>query len=153
MIEYVEAAYPQTPLLPADPLAAARVRELIQFIELHLELVARELFSEAFFGGKVSEETKTRVQKVLKRHAAAFGRFARFDRYIAGPEFTMADCAAAFHLPMVSQATKAIYGEDMLAAYPVREYVQFLLERPTMKKVNEERKAGAIALMEYLAKK
>ena len=27
MLEYVEAAYPQNPLLPADPLAAARVRD------------------------------------------------------------------------------------------------------------------------------
>ena len=153
MLDYVEAVYPQNPLVPADPLAAARVRELIQFIELHLELVARELFGEAFFGGKVSDETKTRVQKVLKRHAAAFGRFARFDRYIAGSEFTMADCAAAFHLSMVSQATKAIYGEDMLAAYPVREYVQFLLERPTMKKVNDERKIVAIQMVERYSKK
>lgn len=153
MLDYVEAVYPQNPLVPADPLAAARVRELIQFIELHLELVARELFSEAFFGGKVSDETKTRVQKVLKRHAKAFGRFARFDRYIAGAEFTMADCAAAFHLPMVSQATKAIYGEDILADYPVRDYVQFLLERPAMKKVNDERKIGAVAMMEFFSKK
>jgi glutathione S-transferase len=64
----------------------------------------------------------------------------------------MADCAAAFHLPMVSQATKAIYGEDVLAAYPVRDYVQFLLERPTMKKVNDERKIGAVALVEHFKK-
>ena len=152
MLDYVEAIHPENPLVPSDPLAAARVRELIQFIELHLELVARELFSEAFFGGKVSDETKTRVQKVLKRHAAAFGRFARFDRYIAGAEFTMADCAAAFHLPMVSHATKAIYCEDLLAAYPVKDYVQFLLERPTMKKVNDERKLGAVALTEFFKK-
>jgi len=52
----------------------------------------------------------------------------------------------------VSQATKAIYGEDVLAAYPVRDYVQFLLERPAMKKVNDERKLGAVAMMEYFKK-
>ncbi|MEY3264101.1 MAG: hypothetical protein RL717_1578, partial [Pseudomonadota bacterium] len=44
MLDYVEAAYPAHPLLPSDPLAAAKIRELIQFIELHLELVARELY-------------------------------------------------------------------------------------------------------------
>ena len=49
MIEYVEDAYPQKPLLPSDPLEKAFVRQLIQFIELHLELVARELYGEAFF--------------------------------------------------------------------------------------------------------
>jgi len=52
MMEYVEAAYPQKPLLPADPFAAAKVRELVTFMELHLELVARELYAEAFFGGQ-----------------------------------------------------------------------------------------------------
>ena len=35
-------------LIPADPYQAAKVRELIQFIDLHLELVARELYPQAF---------------------------------------------------------------------------------------------------------
>ena len=35
--EYIEAAYPQVPLLPADPFAAAKVRELTIYLELHLE--------------------------------------------------------------------------------------------------------------------
>ena len=56
--DYLEDAYPQTPLYPKDPLAKARVRELITVIELHLELVARRLYGEVFFGGQVSDETK-----------------------------------------------------------------------------------------------
>ena len=71
--EYIEAAYPQFPLLPADPFAAAKVRELLVYLELHLELVARELYAEAFFGGKVGDETKERVRKLLLRGAAGFG--------------------------------------------------------------------------------
>ena len=43
ILEYIEAAYPNPPLLPADPFAAAKVRELTIFIDLHLELVARDL--------------------------------------------------------------------------------------------------------------
>ena len=43
IMEYIEQQYPQNPLLPADPFAAAKVRELVTFLELHLELVAREL--------------------------------------------------------------------------------------------------------------
>jgi len=41
MLEYIEQHYPQNPLLPADPFAAAKVRELALFLDLHLELVAR----------------------------------------------------------------------------------------------------------------
>lgn len=142
MMEYVEAAYPQKPLLPADPFAAAKVRELITFMELHLELVARELYAEAFFGGKVSDEVKERTQKLLKRNIKAFGKLAKFSPYVAGDEFTMADCAGLVHLPLIGLASKAIYGEDMMAELPVRDYVKMLGERPTVQRVNADRKAN-----------
>ena len=151
MVDYVESAYPQNPLLPKDPLAAAKVRELIQFIELHLELVARDLYMEAFFGGKITDETKLRVQKQLKRSAAAFGKLAKFGPYIAGPEFTLADCAAGVHLPLVSMATKAIYGEDMLADYPVKDYLKLLGERPSMQRVAADRKENSVLLQQRIA--
>jgi len=150
MLEYVEATYPQKPLLPADTFEAARIRELIQYMELHLELVARELYAEAFFGGKISDETKVRVQKILKRSIAGFGRIARFSPYIAGDQFTMADCAAICHLPMVGMATKAIYGEDMMAEYPVRDYLKQVGERPTVQQVTADRKANAVEMTEWI---
>lgn len=147
MMEYVEAAYPQKPLLPAEPFAAAKVRELITFMELHLELVARELYAEAFFGGKVSDEVKTRTHKLLKHNAKAFGKLAKFAPYIAGAEFTMADCAGLVHLPVVSLTSKAIYGEDVLADLPVREYTKMLGERPAAQRVSADRKANQETMM------
>lgn len=148
LLEYIEDAYPQKPLMPADPFAAAKVRELITFMELHLELVAREIYGEAFFGGTASDEVKTRTQKLLTRNAKAFAKFAKFGPYIAGDQFTMADCVAVAHLPIVSAASKKIYGEDVLAAYPVRDYVKMLGERPTVQKVNTDRKANQEAMMQ-----
>lgn len=142
MMEYVEAAFPQNPLLPADPFAAAKVRELVTFMELHLELVARELYAEAFFGGKVSDEVKERTQKLLKRNVKAFAKLAKFSPFIAGAEFSMADCAALVHLPLVSMASKTMYGEDVLADLPVRDYVKMLGERPTVQRVNADRKVN-----------
>ena len=150
ILDYVEATYPQKPLLPADTFEAARIRELIQYMELHLELVARELYAEAFFGGKISDETKVRVKKLLKRTIAGFGRIARFSPYIAGDQFTMADCAAICHLPMVGMATKAIYGEDMMAEYPVRDYLKQVGERPTVQQVTADRKANAVEMTEWI---
>jgi glutathione S-transferase len=150
MLDYVESAYPQKPLIPSNPYEAARIRQLIQFMELHLELVARELYFEAFFGGKIADDVKVRVQKQLKRNIAAFGQIANFSPYIAGSEFTMADCAATVHLPLIGMATKAIYGEDMMAAYPVRDYMKLVGERPTVKKVTEDRKANAAELAERI---
>jgi glutathione S-transferase len=151
MVEYLEDAYPQKPLMPTDPVERADIRQLIIFMELHLELVARELYAEAFFGGKVSDETKVRVEKILKRNTAAFGKLAKFAPFIAGSTFTLADCVALAHLPMVGQATKAIYGVDMLADYPIRDYVKKLGERTTVQKVDADRRTNRELFMQKIA--
>lgn len=151
MMEYIEQVYPQKPLLPADPFEAAKLRELIVFMELHLELVARELYLEAFFGSTVTDEVKVRTQKILKRHVKGFAKLAKFAPYIGGAEFSMADCAALVHLPLVSMTSKIMYGEDVLADLPVSEYIKMLGERPTVQKVNADRKENA-ELMKSRAK-
>ncbi len=153
IIDYLESAYPQNPLLPKDPLAAAKLRELIQFMELHLELVARELYAEAFFGGKVSDETKEKTLRLLKRNAEAFGRLAKFSPHVGGAEFSLADCVAYVHLPLVSMASKAIYGEDVLAAYPVKDYLKLLGERPTAQRVAADRKENTLAMQKWRAER
>jgi glutathione S-transferase len=147
MLEYIEAAHPEHPLLPADPFEAAKVRELVRYLELHLELVARNLYPEAFFGGKVSDNTKEKTRQQLEKNIAAFARLARFSPFVAGAEFTLADCAAAVHLPLISAATKIIYGQDLLAALPVRDYLKRMGERPSVQKVNADRKANNELMM------
>ncbi len=145
--EYLEDAYPQKPLYPRDPLARARVRELITLIELHIELVARRLYREVFFGGKVSDELKQSVEKDLMKGVRALRARAKFDPYIAGDELTLADCAAFVHLPLVSLATKLAYGRDVLESMPqVKPYLKMLGERPAFRTVNEDRKAAQAAM-------
>ena len=145
--EYIEAAYPQNRLLPADPYMAAKVRELIIYLELHLELVARQLYAEAFFGGKVSDGTKERTHKLLVAGAAGIAQLVKFGPYIAGPHFTLADCAAIVHLPVVASASKIIYGEDLLAALPVKDYIRAMGERATVRTVNADRKINTEVML------
>ena len=146
MLDYIEAAYPQPPLLPADPFAAAKVRELITFIDWHLEMVARELYSQAFFGGTVSDDVKTRVRTQLEKNIAAFKRLVKFAPYAAGDSFTQADCAAFASLPVVGMATRAVYGEDLLLAAGVeyKPYIKMISERPSAQKVLADRKAATV---------
>lgn len=145
IMEYLELAYPQPALLPADPYAAAKVRELITFIDLHLELVVRDLYNQAFFGGTASESTKTRVKTTLDKNISAFKTLAKFAPYVAGDTFTQADCAAYVSLPLVGMATKLVLGEDMLIAAGVdyKTYAKTIGERPSAQRVNADRKASA----------
>ena len=145
ILEYLEAAHPSPALMPADPYQAAKVRELITYIDLHLELVARDLYNQAFFGGTVSDSSKERVKTALVKNIAAFKSLAKFTPFVAGDTFTQADCAAYVSLPLVGMATKAVYGEDMLTAAGVdyKTYAKMIGERPSAQRVMADRKASS----------
>lgn len=147
ILEYLEEAYPQKPLLPRDLLERARVRELITFMELHLELVARRIYGQVFFGKSVSDEVKQSVEKDVAKGVRGFKALAKFDPYVAGKELTLADCAAFVHLPLVSLATKQAYGRDFLEEIPqLKPYLKMLGERPAFARVNQDRKAAQAAM-------
>lgn len=144
IVEYLEAIQPEPRLIPVDPFAAAKVRELCTFIELHVELSARELYGQAFFGGTASDGTKDRVRRQLARNVAALARLAKFSPHIAGPAFTVADIAAWCSLPLAAIASKAVLGEDLVAAHGIdwKPYVAMIGQRPHVAAVAAERKAA-----------
>lgn len=146
--EYLEDAYPQTPLYPDSPLERAQVRELVQILELHVELVARRLYGQVFFGRPLlSAPELEAVRKDLEKGLRAFRARARFAPYLAGAELTLADCAAFVHLPLVSLATKLAFGRDALEDLAaVKPYLRMLGERPAFARVAEDRKAAQAAM-------
>ena len=149
ILDYIEARWPQPPLLPADPFAAAKVRELTTFIDWHLEIVARQLYGAAFFGAApLSEGNLTRIRKQLTASIAAFKRLAKFSPYVAGDSFTQADCAAFNNLPLVGMASKAAFGEDLLVAAGIdyKSYLKLVGERASAQKVVADRKMAQAKL-------
>ncbi len=67
--EYIEAQYPQHALLPSDPFAAAKVRELVLHRTASGTGGAR-LYAEACLGGKTSDATKEHARKLLVRRGS-----------------------------------------------------------------------------------
>jgi glutathione S-transferase len=153
MLDYIEQAYPAHPLMPQDAFAAAKVRELMTFLDLHLELVARNLYPEAFFGGKVSDSVKEKVGAQLEKNVAAFAKLAQFKPFIAGTELSLADCTAAVHLPLITAVTKTIYGRDFLVDLPVKDYMKMWSERPSMQRVHADRKVSNELFMSRMKSK
>ena len=144
IVDYLEAAHPTPALLPVDAFAAAKVRELTTYIDMHVELVARQLYAQAFFGGTVSEGVQARLRTQLEKNIAALKLQIKFAPYAAGDTFTQADCAAFASLPLVGMACKAIYGEDLLLTGGVdyKPYIKMISERPAAQKVLADRKAA-----------
>ena len=143
ILDYLEAAYPTPALVPSDPWQAAKVRELCTFVDMHLELVARELYPQAFFGGAVGESQQARVSRLLNKNILAFKRLASFSPFLAGDVFTLADCSAYVSLPLVALASKIVLGEDLLAAHGVdwKSYTKLIGARAAAQKVDADRRA------------
>jgi glutathione S-transferase len=100
-----------------------------------------------FFGGTLSDGTKQSVEKDLAKGVRALQALARFEPFIAGKELTLADCAAAVHLPLVSLSTKLAFGRDFLEGLPqLKPYLKMLGERPAFARVNADRKAAQEAM-------
>jgi glutathione S-transferase len=147
ILEYLEETYPEQPLYPTDSFERAKCRELIQHLELNIELNARRLYKEAFFGGTISEETKSEVKERLEIGLKGLARIAKFSPFIAGDTYTAADCVAWLHFFMVSLSTQKIYGTDFVAEYipNVASYMQLIETRPQVQKVATDRAAAMAA--------
>ncbi len=149
IMAYIEATWPTPALLPADAWERAKLQELVIFVDLHLELVARQLYGQAFFGGEpLSDANKDRIRKQLVKNIAGFKRLARFAPYVGGDTFTQADCAAYVSLPLVALASRIALGEDLLAAGGIdwKAYTALIGTRPSAQKVDADRKAAQAQL-------
>lgn len=142
--EYLEDAFPEVPLMPADPFSRAKCRELIQYLELHVELVARRLYPQAYFGAPADPLVNAEVRPLLARNLSRLATLVRFDPYVGGADFTQADCSAWVHLPLVAKATQQVYDEDFVATAlggdRVRAYLARIGERPHAKRVADDRR-------------
>jgi len=149
ILEYLEETYSETPLYPANNFERAKCRELIQHLELNIELHARRLYKEAFFGGTVSDEIKNEVKELLEKGLKGLARLTKFSPYIAGDTYTAADCVAWLHFFMVSATSQKIYGTDLVAAYlpNVAGYMQLIDSRPAAQKVAADRAAAMAAFL------
>lgn len=141
ILEYLEEAYPEKPLYPVDLYARAKCRELIQHLELNVEFIARRVYAEAFFGTKVSEETKQEVRTKLIVGLKGLARLAAFGPYVFSDTLCAADCAAWPHFTLVGQATSRVFGEDLVATHlpGVADYLALMESRPTVRKVAADR--------------
>ena len=93
------------------------------------------------------------MRKRLAKGIEGLSQLLKFAPYVAGSTFTLADCSAIVNLPLVSMASKAVYGEDLLAHLPVKAYTQQMAERASVQKVNADRKACMALMAERAASK
>ncbi|MBV8464350.1 MAG: glutathione S-transferase family protein [Burkholderiales bacterium] len=144
-LEYLEERYPDVPLLPADLLARAKVRELIQIAEQDVELVARRALAHVLYGAPLADAVKDEIARGLDRGMASLSRVVRYAPWAAGDQFTMADCALAAHIPLITWITKAVYGRDWFEGTPAADYLGRMKQRPSYQRVRADLDAARAA--------
>jgi glutathione S-transferase len=117
ILDYLEDLQPQPALLPTDAFARAKVRELVQSIELYVELVARRGFG-VLFGREVANDVKEALKQDLPKGIAAVRKLAQFSPWIAGAQFTYADLFGYWSFALANLSAKQNAGIDLLAEIP-----------------------------------
>ncbi len=143
IIDYLDEVGDGPSFYPADPYAKAKVRELITYLELYIELPARRLYGDVFFGKPASEEEKEAVRKLLEKGFASLRRIAKYSPWLAGQELTYADMYFYFSVSLATRVTKKALDWDTFSTEPgIRDLMSLLGERPSIKKIQADQQAS-----------
>ncbi|MFT4917659.1 MAG: glutathione S-transferase [Zhongshania aliphaticivorans] len=120
ILSYLEAAYPEKPLYPADAFQRAKVNEIMKVAELYIELPARRLFPEVLAGKAVSDDIKAESRETLTKGCKALAALIRLpdSPYVAGDSMSMADIVLRYALIPAGMCAHAIYQWDLVAEVP-----------------------------------
>lgn len=136
--QYLEQLKPG--LMPADPMAAAKVMELVCHMKLDVELVARRCLPAAFFGQEVSQEVKDTTKADLEKGMKAVARVFKGDPWAAGSDMTLADFYTFYTFGLSSGVAKAIWDMDLLADHPaIAGVMAKMAELPSVAQVEAEK--------------
>lgn len=155
ILDYIDDTQSGPSFYPDDPFDKARVRELIKYTELYLELPARRCYGQAFFGsGPTPEAVKDEVRTVMTRGVGALRRHSVFAPYLSGDAITYADFVFLYTFPMASSVAKNVLDWDLSAELPGADaLIEKLRQRDTVKKVDAEAKAGQQEFRDYYGMK
>lgn len=144
ILDYIEDTVEGPSLYPADPYERARVKELVKYSELYLELPARRCYGEAFFGaGPVSQEVKDGVRPLLERGCHAIARRGSFSPYLSGETLTCADIVFLHSFPMAAGVANSVFGWDLFEELPqAKALLDVIQQRPVAIKVAQDTADG-----------
>ena len=136
MIDYIDSLEIGPSLYASDSFARAMQQELIRHLELYIELPARRLYGDVFFGKPAAEELKEEVLALLKRGFASLQALAKFDPYLAGKELSYADFYYRFSVGIATIVCKKGLNWDALKELPnVKGLLDLMAERPSIQQV------------------
>ena len=142
--EYLDEAYPDTPLLGQSAAERVEVRRLVAWIDGRFaQEVTRNLYGEKIIkrlsaAGQPDATTLRLGFTNLKNHLLYIGWLAETRRWLAGNTFSLADLAAAAHLSALDFSGDV----DWAGAPAAREWYARVKSRPSFRPLLGDRVAG-----------
>lgn len=144
MIDYIDSLDIGPSLYPQDVFARAKVKELIRYLELYIELPARRLYGDVFFGKPATDELKDQVRVQLEKGFIALARLAKFDPYLAGKEVTYADFYYRYSVGLATIACKKGLNWDARGEIAnIRPLLDLMDERESIQKIQADQARDA----------
>jgi glutathione S-transferase len=142
--EYLEEAYPDTPLLGRTLVERVEVRRLLAWcdgkfaFEVSRNLLAEKLMKRLLGRGEPNAEVLRAGYANLKHHLAYLGWLAESRGYLGGAQLTLADLAAAAHL----SALDYLGDIDWSQCEPAKEWYARVKSRPSFRPLLTDRVPG-----------
>jgi glutathione S-transferase len=153
LVDYLEDAYPDVPLYPADPDARAQVRQIMKVSELYLELPARRALPATLLGAKLDDDLKDQVCAVLDRGARSLSALASFSPYVLGEDLTLADIYLRYALSIPKMLGPSMLDWNVKDKVPgLAEWDALMADSDISRKIDADMRDNEEAFMRYISK-
>ncbi|MFT5033375.1 MAG: glutathione S-transferase [Bermanella sp.] len=154
ILDYIEAEFPEKPLLPESQWQRAKVREVMKISELYIELTARKLLPAMLAGAPVSDEVKAEVRALLQKGLNSIERLATFDPFVLGSSQTIADIVLRYSLGMAKAAAGSVLKMDVLEGRDaIKQWDDMMGKNPICQQLDADMNAQMAVFMKKVAAK
>ena len=152
LVDYLEDAYPERPLYPADAEARAKVRQLMKVAELYLELPARRLLPAVLAKVEIPKTTLDEVRATLERGVGALESLAEFSPYVAGKDLTLGDVYLRYALAIPKMVGPSQLDWDIVAAVDgLPQWDEMMAKSDISRKIDADMRDNLGEFMSYIA--
>ncbi len=118
ILEYLEDIAPERPLLPPDPYERAKVRQIVNVVQLYIEAPMRELYPAVFMGGDREEAPVASSLDMVGRAFTALDQLCGFAPFARGNALTAADLALFYTLELGERVSRHMTGRSLFEGRP-----------------------------------
>ncbi|MCU0983835.1 MAG: glutathione S-transferase family protein [Acetobacteraceae bacterium] len=130
IVEYLDEAWPEPPMLPGSPAARARLRQLSRFHDSRLEPPLRSLFAHVAPAAR-DEASVSAGLALFAQRLEELAAIATPAPLLAGTDLTLADCGYPATL-MLGRGMAAAFGRSFTLPRAIAAYEEALAAQPAV---------------------